>query len=508
MTPSNDLFELIKSMNRKEKIHFTMHTKGIGGAKGKNYLTLFNAISKQTVYDEDSIKKEMGKSKHGESFSVMKNYLHNLLLSHLTTFHHENHKGYRVKEYLRKAHMLYDKNLLNQSLKYVQKAKKIASAEHRYIDLISILQLEENISKIHYSIQQYQSTFKQNFEHELHIINQYYNTRQYIYLDCQLLNAIRNTENFTDGKSQQEITSILNHPLLRIEQNAISLYAGIYFNTINGIGYHILDDEEKSYVYRKNLVVLMEENILETSPFIANYIVALTNLTNTEFNLHKYKDGLISINKMETTVKKYDHLLVERIKSLAAISITLNTTTYQGYFGNDNTISLHLDSVEKQLSTQGKKMDSRYIIHTLYSIAYLAFKAENYDSAFRYLQQLINFPAGQIDKYLQRGYRLLLLMVHLEMKNFRLLQYMAINTYRFLLKSGELTRYDKVIINFLKHKTMDKAALKKLHTALVEIKSNKFEAKEFTHLDVISWAESKIEKKPFLEVYRKNNMLS
>ncbi|MGB4929327.1 MAG: hypothetical protein WBP43_05105 [Chitinophagales bacterium] len=508
MTPSNDLFELIKSMSRKEKIHFTLHTKHTGGAKAKNYLTLFNAISRQNIYDELAIKTAMGKSKKGESFSVMKNYLHNLVLDHITNYHYENHRGYRVKEYFRKAQMLYDKNLLNQSLKYVQKAKKIASSEHRYIDLISILQLEENISKIHYSIQQYETTFKQNFEYELNTINQYYNTRQYIYLDCQLLNAIRNTDNFTDGKSNKPILSILNHPLLSNEHNAISLYSGIYFNTINGIGYHILDEEEKSYVYRKNLVELMEGNTLETSPYIGNYIVALTNLTSTEFNLHKYADGLSSINKIKTTLKKYDHLLVERIKTLATTSIILNMTTYFGYFGKSGDIELHLQEVEKTISIQSKKMDPRFVVHILYSLAYLAFKIENYDKAFQFLQQLINFPTGQIDKYIQRGYRLLLLMVHLEMRNFRLLQYMAINTYRYLLKSGELTRYDKIIINFLKHKTIDKAALYKLHTSLLEIKSNKFEAKEFTHLDVISWVESKIEKLPFLEVYRKNNMIS
>lgn len=68
MTPSNDLFELIKSMSRKEKIHFTLHTKHTGGAKAKNYLTLFNAISRQNIYDELAIKTAMGKSKKEKVF--------------------------------------------------------------------------------------------------------------------------------------------------------------------------------------------------------------------------------------------------------------------------------------------------------------------------------------------------------------------------------------------------------------------------------------------------------
>ena len=53
MIPSTDLFELIKSMTREEKIHFRIHTKGLSQAESKNYLALFDAIDSKSAYDEE-----------------------------------------------------------------------------------------------------------------------------------------------------------------------------------------------------------------------------------------------------------------------------------------------------------------------------------------------------------------------------------------------------------------------------------------------------------------------
>jgi len=51
MAYSNDLFDLIHAMTKSEKRYFKLFSSGQSG--DKEYINLFNAISKQEYYDEE-----------------------------------------------------------------------------------------------------------------------------------------------------------------------------------------------------------------------------------------------------------------------------------------------------------------------------------------------------------------------------------------------------------------------------------------------------------------------
>lgn len=249
----------------------------------------------------------------------------------------------------------------------------------------------------------------------------------------------------------------------------------------------------------------MERDLLNTSGYFGNYIGSLHNLTVTEIKLKKFAEAELHLAKLEAFQQEYSKQLSERSKILIKSSHALNTLSLLGYCGDKTTTMSFIATTDTFITRDIKKMDYRYLIHIYYSIAYTAFKFSEYAIAIKYLTKLnVESSSGKLDRYLQRGYRLLLLMVHLEMGNFRLLQYMVINTYRYLLKIGHLTKFDKAIISFIRSNSMDKKALLQFQKQLQAAKADKFEAQEFSHLDVISWVESKLEKKPFIEVYRKN----
>ena len=62
MAKKGELFLLIKSLSRTEKRYFRMFANMNKGSA--NYLRLFDAIDKQEVYDEKTIKEEF----QGETF--------------------------------------------------------------------------------------------------------------------------------------------------------------------------------------------------------------------------------------------------------------------------------------------------------------------------------------------------------------------------------------------------------------------------------------------------------
>ena len=89
MKVSDDLFQLIKSMSKSEKGYFkkfaSKHTIG-----EKNiYVKLFDAMDRIDEYNELLIKKKFAGEKFADKLYSTKNYLFNLILKALSSYHAE-----------------------------------------------------------------------------------------------------------------------------------------------------------------------------------------------------------------------------------------------------------------------------------------------------------------------------------------------------------------------------------------------------------------------------------
>ncbi|MFZ1593345.1 MAG: hypothetical protein WAT27_14735, partial [Chitinophagales bacterium] len=78
MKPSDNLFKLIKSLDKSEKGYFKKFALGHG--KNSNYILLFNAIDTQDVYDEEALLKKFKTQAFAKQIAVTKNYLWELIL--------------------------------------------------------------------------------------------------------------------------------------------------------------------------------------------------------------------------------------------------------------------------------------------------------------------------------------------------------------------------------------------------------------------------------------------
>ena len=103
--------------------------------------------------------------------------------------------------------------------------------------------------------------------------------------------------------------------------------------------------------------------------------------------------------------------------------------------------------------------------------------------------------------------RVLNLVAHYEAGQDYHLQSLLKSTYKFLLKMNDLHEVQKEMIKFIKGlqdiypQDMIKA-FKKLHAKLKEFENHPYEGRAFLYLDIISWLESKIDKKPVGQVVR------
>lgn len=125
MIKSEQLFYLIKSMNKAEKRYFKLFASS--NNENNNYSLLFEAIDKQDIYDESAIKEKFQNKTFINQLHVTKNYLNQLILKSLRNFHSTISKDAEIKDLLRDIEILLKKDLFQQCEQVIDKALKIAS---------------------------------------------------------------------------------------------------------------------------------------------------------------------------------------------------------------------------------------------------------------------------------------------------------------------------------------------------------------------------------------------
>jgi len=125
MSKSNNLFDLIKAMDRGEKRYFKLFAATFEG-ENKNYITLFDAIAKQEKYDEKALKKKFANASFIKHFAVVKNQLFNNIMRAMRLYYDNSSDSEKINTLHHNSVILQKKNLVQLSLEQLEKALKIA----------------------------------------------------------------------------------------------------------------------------------------------------------------------------------------------------------------------------------------------------------------------------------------------------------------------------------------------------------------------------------------------
>lgn len=150
MPVSNDIFDLVKGMNRKEKAYFRRYFYLHSAGKIGSILTLFEGLNNYCLsrdnYSEEEFKKLEGinKVKH---FPVIKNNLYNLLLKSLNEYTEKTTNEYKVKTLIEQSDILFSRSLLKQSQRALKRAKHIAETNEMFFYIHTILTKERILAR-------------------------------------------------------------------------------------------------------------------------------------------------------------------------------------------------------------------------------------------------------------------------------------------------------------------------------------------------------------------------
>jgi hypothetical protein len=504
MKESDELFQLIHSMSRSEKGYFQKFASGNTDSANKNYIRLFELINDQKEYDEEKIKTRFKNEVFIKQLHVTKNYLYHLILKSLRNFHSRSSIDTQLIEYMRDAELLFDKSLHKHGKKVLVKAKKLAYTNERYPLLLQIIRIEIKVADA--------VTNKNLLAEEKEILSRLENLNLYRSLSARLNEKLLASNKIRKAEDLKAIDKIISDPLLSDEKNAICLDSKIYFFNIYSNYYELKEDYKNSYNYAKKFVTLLEQHPQQIRLHFKNYLMALNNLCIRQLNLKKYTESRETIEKIRLLPDHYSDTISE--DDAASIFITLYSleTDLDIKSGVFRKITGMVKDIENGLKDLDNSIYISYKMAVWFNVAYLYFGTGEYKKALPWLNKIINTEETGLRKDIQACARLVHLLIHYELEDMDTLNYIAKSIERFFYKGHWIFGYEKILLDFIRKlsKADDTKQLKELFIhvkeQLLQLEKNPQE-RISEYFDFISWLDSKINKIPFQEAYRKRQKI-
>ncbi len=500
---SEDLFLLIKSLNRNEKGYFKRLSSFYTKKGDANYLALFDAIQEQDHYNEDELKKKFQGERFVRQIHVAKNYLYNFILE--STELYQKDIDSRLRSYLNQIEFLSEKSLYPQCEKLVRRAKKMALHYERFTLLLDVLALENRLMRKQLYTVKSEKEMEEMYIREMDSIDKYRNIVEYRHFVSSIFMKIYS------GKKQaaaQKLKSVAHSPLFTSMKKLNSGRAKILYYYGKSSFSHSVDDHQNAYTNMRKLVAFYESNpkFIEINP--GDYHNALKNLVAACNNLSRFDETFINVQKLKSLSTKSKHLNEANFYFINIILLTLYINTGALKEG----LKL-IGSIQKEFKEQDlKQTRNKSEIELFYCFAYLYIYAEQYDKAKYFLRKIINnSDKHRTDLYCSA--KIVNLIVHFEMKSDDLMISASRSTSRYLQKINRHYKFEILLLKFIEangfsiHSEKERmAAYKYLRAELVKIFRDPTEKKELDYFDFESWLVSKIEKRKFVEVVKEKKL--
>lgn len=506
---TDELFQLIKSLNRSEKRSFKMHVKRSSGTDDLKILFLFDALDGMQEYDEEKLLRKNA-SIQKQQLSNMKAYLYKLILS--TLVHSSPDIETQLGEQIMYARLLYNKGLYMQALKALDKVKATAKAYNQSTYRMQALIFEKKIESMHIT-----RSFEGRAE-ELSRESDEINSRVSLLnklsgFALQLYSWYIQNGHARDEKDERALKAFFEANLpVACNLYAMNFYERLYYYQAFSWYTFILQDLLGFYRASQKWVDLFETNPEMKDIESIQYVKGLHNLSTAHFVLSNYK-------KFEEALHLFENFIQSdagqkdantQIQAFIYYEIALlNKHFMHGSFTEGLGI---VPEIEEKIEDYKLHIDNHRILIFYYKIACLYFGSGDNEKAVEYLNMIINRkPDLRADLHCYA--RLLHLIAHYEMGNYDLVEYLIKSVYRFMSKMNSLNVVEEEIFKFLRKSfslTSSKvlAEFKPLKEKFEALKGNPLATRSFMYLDIIGWLESKIENVPVQQIIRNKYLAS
>ncbi len=508
ISKTDDLFRLIKSLTKSEKRTFRLFAERIKSSEELLYMQLFDSMDKQKILDERAIRSKLG-NLSPVKYSNAKRHLYEQILTSLRMLKKSKNSNIQLREYIDFVHILYGKGFHLQALKVLQKAKKLAKEHHHDFNLITIIELEKLIHSRHITRQK-TKFIEEITEEALNKIDTLSNRVRLSNLKMLLHRFYIEKGHVKNAAEAEKVRQFFEQQIPAPGNMPPGQMERVLLNQSHVWYYYILNDFENCYKYAAQWIqVFQQYDELQTRD-INLYLRGYHYLLTCTYNLKKQKTYARYHAELETFRKTNYHRFNRNTQVLSFLythSGRLNLHFLNGTFDEG------VKSIKKTLARLERYkdiLDTHKVMIFYYKIAWMYLGNNQPDKAIKYLNYILDMTNASLRSDIQAYARLMFLMVHFELENYKLLPSLIRNYSVFFTKKNLDNKVQTCFLFFFKEiintpiyerKEVMTKYLKKLQI----LENNQYEKRAFLYLDCVSWLKAKIMRRAIGEVIRERN---
>ncbi|HRG38690.1 MAG TPA: hypothetical protein PK289_09175 [Bacteroidia bacterium] len=496
MKQSDVLYDLIKSLTGNEKRFFKIYASRHVTSGKNNYVRLFEAIDKLTVYDDKKLKSQLKIVSSGSNFSVEKNYLYNLILECLDIYHKDSSVDRLINKYMNIARILSEKRLDKQSLTIIKKAEAISEKYNRFENIITLTVLKKNIGFVNDSITladpdtYYNELFKNI--NKLKTKVEYTKVRDALLFRRKQSGPVKNTDDVL------ELNTFNLTPYFRDFTRVDSQDANIFYLLAKLEYYRILRDARKCRTYCLKLISIFDQHPYRITDHMNLLIYTLTVFIVER--LYKTKD------EAEQALKKIKAL--PGLFGKKTLKIDLEVKIFEVYCTCITDIALQfrdyesalpsISETEKGLKKFQNSISPIFKLVARSNVACIYFGVKRYKESLKWCNDILNDHTEHRDDILYVVH-ILYLLNHFELKNHVILPNLMKAAYRFFYKKKRAYQFENLFFKYLtlflrsETKKEQKQLFISFREELIPLRENKLENLIFNDIDIIGWIDHKLE---------------
>lgn len=506
MKPSNELHDLIKSLTKSEKRFFKLHSSLQAG--DKNYLRIFDAIDKQKVYDEEAIKKQFAKETFIKHLPSEKNHLYKLILKALRAFHAESSVSGILKQEIKNIEILYQKALYTECNKLLHRAKRIARDNERFYYWFELLNWEKMLLEEAYESGEFTKDLDALIEEERDVIEKLRNLAAYHILYSKINYVFRSGGYVRTDEEHAMVEEISEHPLIKGKNTALSRRAATICYYTQGFCQWAKRDWAVSLEKFQRVKQILDDNEQIRADLPKRYIRTVHYIINAQIELKDLKNAKANISYMRELPSRsgFNGQNIETQVFVASFLSELRLLDRAGE--HEKAISL-TPTIIAGMEDLGERLHKEQELEFYYTLACVHFGGGEMNKALFWLNKVLNDNEPTLRQDIFTYARLFNLVVHYELGNYDLLEYIVRSTQRFLSKRHRAEGMETVLMEHIKKlaragdpgvkRELFRSMLDKFQPLLVDAN----ESLVLKYFDVISWVNAHIEGVPFSTIVRR-----
>ncbi len=505
MKAGNDLFRLIKSLDKNEKGYFKKQAQSSGKNTDKNYILLFNAIDSQEDYNEEELLKKFRTQPFIKQFSVAKNYLFELLLKSQRNYRSGSSKFMRLNALMENGEVLFEKGLYDEALKMWDKAATLAELLDE-----KAFNLDIETWKRRYFVDLKADLWEQNvgpsFERTDKLLLAYQNTFEIQKIYFKSTKFIKTQPYFRTSEQKADWENIIKQSVLLEENEPQDFYGRLYFNYIHSNFHYLSGNEEKNRYYIKKVIQLWEENpaLMEAEPI--RYIAAINNYLGALSRFDRYDEFIDAVNNfipppLTTILQKAIYFEHWWMWKEITYRVKLDMKGFAAF------IAETLPEINKYKPYINKV---RWML-IQFEIATFYYSNNNVPASLEILDELMNIKDIELRKDVQAHVRILYLIAHYDLENNLILESISRSAKRYLQQEEFYYLTERIFLKYFNKLiyAADKSEQTKiLETILLELvtlfNENETEKSAFANFNIIRWLRAKILDIPISELIERD----